>query len=45
MGTEIFAGLVEHAGAEYGFTVNAHRFAVTGLLADHQAARAVITYR
>lgn len=33
---EIFAGLVQHAGTEYGFAINPHRFAVTGRCANCQ---------
>jgi Fur family transcriptional regulator, ferric uptake regulator len=34
---EIFADLVRVAGAEYGFAINPHRFAVTGRCATCQA--------
>jgi Fe2+ or Zn2+ uptake regulation protein len=33
---ELFADLVQVAGCEYGFTINPHRFAVTGLCANCQ---------
>jgi len=34
---EMFAGLVERAGTDYGFAINPHRFAVTGRCADCRA--------